>query len=80
MPGGVPVTSSNALVNATLPFVLALADRGVEDALRADPHLARGLNVHAGMVTEPSVARDQQHEHVPPLEALDRVPLATSGR
>lgn len=75
MPGAVPVTSSNALVNATLPFVLALADRGVEQAVRADPHLANGLNVHAGMVTEPHVAGDQDRDHVAPLDALDRAPL-----
>ncbi len=76
MPGGVPVTSSNALVNATLPFVIALARKGTTRALQEDPHLARGLNVHAGMVTEPSVARDQEREYVAPLEALAREPLA----
>ena len=75
MPGGVPVTSSNALVNATLPFVIALARKGTTRALQEDPHLARGLNVHAGMVTEPSVARDQGREYVAPLEALGRAPL-----
>lgn len=75
MPGGVPVTSSHALVNATLPFVIALARKGTATALREDPHLARGLNVHAGMITEPSVARDQEREYVAPLEALARAPL-----
>jgi alanine dehydrogenase len=75
MPGGVPVTSSHALVNATLPFVVALAG-GVEEALRTDAHLRNGLNVHAGMLTEPSVAQDQGREHVDPLTALDRVAVS----
>jgi len=56
MPGAAPRTSSEALNNATLPFGLALADKGLE-ALRADPHLARGLNVLKGEVTYPAVAR-----------------------
>jgi alanine dehydrogenase len=75
MPGGVPITSSHALVNATLPFVIDLAQKGTAQALRDDPHLANGLNVHAGMVTEPHVARDQGHDHVDPMEALAKVPL-----
>ena len=75
MPGGVPITSSHALVNATLPFVIDLAEKGTAQALREDRHLANGLNVHAGMVTEPHVARDQGHEHVPPMEALQRAPI-----
>src|SRR5690606_41632178 len=56
MPGAVPRTSSEALTNATLPYGLALADRGLE-ALRADPHLARGLNVLKGEVTHPAVGK-----------------------
>ncbi len=55
MPGAAPRTSSEALGNATLPFGLALADKGL-DALKADIHLARGLNVLAGKVTHPAVA------------------------
>ncbi|HEY0052879.1 MAG TPA: alanine dehydrogenase [Caulobacteraceae bacterium] len=55
MPGAAPRTSSEALNNATLPFGLALADKGL-DALKADPHLARGLNVLGGKVTYPAVA------------------------
>ncbi len=51
MPGAVARTSTQALNNATLPFVLALADRGWIDALRADPHLRNGLNLHAGQLT-----------------------------
>ncbi len=56
MPGAVPRTSSEALTNATLPYGLALADRGLE-ALRADPHLARGLNVLKGEITHPAVGK-----------------------
>ena len=55
MPGVVPQTSTRALNDATLPRIAVLADRGL-DALRSDPHLRRGLNVHKGMVTEPEVA------------------------
>jgi alanine dehydrogenase len=55
MPGAAPRTSSEALNNATLPFGLALADHGLE-ALRRDPHLARGLNVLKGRLTHPAVA------------------------
>ncbi|MGE0373502.1 MAG: alanine dehydrogenase [Gammaproteobacteria bacterium] len=56
MPGAVPRTSAQALNNATLPFVLQLADRGFADALRRDPHFAAGLNVHAGAIVHPTVA------------------------
>jgi alanine dehydrogenase len=51
MPGAVPNTSTYALTNATLPYVLRLADLGWRDALRADPALALGLNTHAGVLT-----------------------------
>ncbi|MFC4071209.1 alanine dehydrogenase [Actinoplanes subglobosus] len=51
MPGAVPNTSTFALTNATLPYVLRLADLGWREALRADPALALGLNVHAGVLT-----------------------------
>ncbi len=56
MPGGVPRTSTYALNNATLTYVLALADLGYRDAMKRDPHLAAGLNVHAGKVTNRQVA------------------------
>ena len=70
MPGAVPRTSTFALNNATLPFVLRLADRGAAGALRDDPHLLAGLNVHQGKVTHDDVARDLGYDYVPPLEAL----------
>jgi len=56
MPGAVPITSTYALTNATLPYVLDLADRGVEDALASSPGLRLGLNVKDGEITHPAVA------------------------
>jgi alanine dehydrogenase len=56
MPGAVPRTSTFALNNATLPYVLALADHGAAQALANDSGLAAGLNVHAGDVTCEAVA------------------------
>jgi alanine dehydrogenase len=56
MPGAVPVTSTNALANSTLPYVLALADRGVLGAIGADPGLRLGVNVAGGVPTHPAVA------------------------
>jgi alanine dehydrogenase len=69
MPGAVPRTSAYALNNATLPFVLALAKDGV-GALKKDPHLLNGLNVHKGMVTNEPVAQALNHTYVDPLKAL----------
>ena len=51
MPGAVARSSTIALGNATLPFLLALADKGWRDACRDDPHLLAGLNTHAGKLT-----------------------------
>ncbi len=56
MPGAVPRTSTFALNNATLPFVLALADKGYKQALRDDEHLRNGLNVHHGNITYKAVS------------------------
>ncbi|MEV7776073.1 alanine dehydrogenase [Kitasatospora sp. NPDC086791] len=56
MPGAVPNTSTYALTNATLPYVIELANRGWKEALRRDPALAKGLNVHEGQITFPAVA------------------------
>ncbi|MFI6151856.1 alanine dehydrogenase [Kitasatospora sp. NPDC051170] len=56
MPGAVPNTSTYALTNATLPYVVELANRGWKDALRRDAALAKGLNVHEGQITFPAVA------------------------
>jgi alanine dehydrogenase len=56
MPGAVPITSTYALTNATLPYVIAIADLGVQEALARDPGLALGLNVQDGEITYPAVA------------------------
>jgi alanine dehydrogenase len=74
MPGAVPRTSTHALNNATLPFVLALADLGVAEAMRQDPHLRNGLNVALGRVTEPAVAESLGYEHRDPGTVLDQLP------
>ena len=70
MPGAVARTSTFALNNATLPFTLALADRGYRDAMAHDPHLLDGLNVIAGKVTHQAVAAAHGLEYVPPEKAL----------
>ena len=71
MPGAVPRTSTFALNNATLPFALALADKGAKQAMLDDRHLLEGLNVHRGKVTYEDVARDLDYDYVPAREALD---------
>ena len=70
MPGGVARTATIALTNATLPFALALANKGTAPALRDDAHLRNGLNVHAGMVTHEAVASALGYEYVEALAAL----------
>ena len=70
MPGGLSRTSTFALNNATLPFALALADKGAKKALAADPHLMNGLNVHEGKITYKAVADDLKKKYVPAAEAL----------
>ncbi len=69
MPGAVPVTSTRALSDATLPRVLAIAENGL-DALRTDPHLRAGLNVYKGRVTEPHVAAALDLPYTDPLTVL----------
>jgi alanine dehydrogenase len=70
MPGGVPRTSTYALNHATLPFVLALADKGWRQALRDDPHLLNGLNIAHGQVTCPEVAAALGYTYTAPLGLL----------
>ena len=70
MPGSVPQTSTCALNNATLPFALNLADKGVKQALLDDEHLANGLNIHTGKVTCKEVADDLGYEYVPVKDVL----------
>ena len=75
MPGAVARTSTFALNNATLPFVLALAGKGWRRALADDPHLRHGLNVHAGDLTHEAVARDLGLRYTP-AEAVIEEPAA----
>lgn len=70
MPGAVARTATLALNNATLPFVLALANKGWRAALRDDVHLRRGLNVHAGRITYEAVARDLSLPYTPAEDVL----------
>jgi alanine dehydrogenase len=56
MPGAVPHTSTYALTNVTLPYAVALANKGWKQALKDDAALAKGLNVHAGQITYGAVA------------------------
>ncbi len=69
MPGAVPLTSSYALNNATLPFGLALAEKGLR-ALVENPHLRAGLNIHSGQVTNKAVADSLGLTFVPPEQAV----------
>jgi alanine dehydrogenase len=70
MPGAVARTSTFALNNATLPFTLALADKGYRAAMEADCHLRDGLQVFAGKVTHERVAAAHGLDFVPPEQAL----------
>ena len=67
-----PITSTQALTNATLPYALALADKGAQAALQADAHLLNGLNVCKGHITYAAVAHDLGYAYMDPLEALAR--------
>ncbi len=70
MPGAVPITSTFALTNATLPYALALADNGVREAIARDPGLRGGVNVVAGHVTHPAVAEGVGMPFTPVEELL----------
>ncbi|HYM04860.1 MAG TPA: alanine dehydrogenase [Stellaceae bacterium] len=78
MPGAVARTSTFALNNATLPFALALADKGWRKALAEDPHLRAGLNIHAGHVTHAAVARDLGLAYFPVEQAVAEPPSGKS--
>ncbi len=66
MPGGVARTSTFALNNATLPFTLALANKGWRQACHDDPHLRHGLNVHDGQIVYKAVAQALKLKYTPP--------------
>jgi alanine dehydrogenase len=70
MPGAVPITSTRALTNVTLPYVEAIADRGAIHAIRHDPELARGVNVLGGSVTYEAVAEAHGLDYTPLDDAL----------
>ena len=70
MPGAVPRTSAFALNNATLPFVLTLADLGAHEALTRDAHLRAGLNVDRGRITHQAVAQSLGLDYCDPLDAV----------
>jgi alanine dehydrogenase len=79
MPGAVPITSTYALTNATLPYTVALADRGAAEAIRRDPGLRLGINVAGGRVTHPAVAEGVGADYVPVEEALNQRATKTGG-
>ncbi len=79
MPGAVPITATNALTNATLPYAIAIADHGVAAAIRRDPGLRPGVNVAAGKVTHPAVAEGVGMDYVPVEQALDLDPAGVDG-
>ena len=78
MPGAVPITSTYALTNATLPYVQVLADHGVAGAVSRDPGLRLGVNVAGGKVTNPAVASSLGVEFTPLEDALRPVERASS--
>lgn len=71
MPGAVPRTSTFALNNATLPFILSIVKKGVKDALLYDKNFLNGLNVHQGKITYESVAREHGYSYVSAIDALN---------
>jgi alanine dehydrogenase len=76
MPGAVPITSTYALTNSTMPYVLKLAEQGPAAALGADPGFLAGLNVCGGHLTYEPVARDQGLDWTDPMEALGALSAA----
>jgi alanine dehydrogenase len=79
MPGAVPVTSTFALTNATLPYVLALADHGLVEAIEKMPGLKPGVNVADGKVTHEAVAEGTGMPYTPVEDVLGAVGQAPGG-
>ncbi|MDP3560650.1 MAG: alanine dehydrogenase [Legionellaceae bacterium] len=71
MPGAVPRTSTFALNNATLPFILNIVTKGVKCALLSDVHFLNGLNVHQGKITYEAVARELGYDYITAIDALN---------
>jgi alanine dehydrogenase len=74
MPGAVPNTSTYALTNVTLPYAMKIASRGLEEAVREDPVLARGVNVYAGSLTNDAVAEAHGLEAAPLSSMISGAP------
>ena len=70
MPGAVPITSTMALTNVTLPYVEAIADHGLAQAVAHDPALARGVNVLDGRITYEAVAEAHGLDYAPLEDVL----------
>jgi alanine dehydrogenase len=75
MPGAVPITSTKALTNATLPYVEAIADRGLREAIAQEPALARGVNVIEGRITYDAVAEAHGLDYTPLEDVLRLSPV-----
>jgi alanine dehydrogenase len=75
MPGAVPITSTKALTNVTLPYVEAIADHGLREAVALDPALARGVNVLEGKLTYEAVAEAHNLEYSPLDDVLPLTPV-----
>ncbi len=73
MPGAVPLTSTYALNQATLPYILKLANNGFNDALRDDPGFSEGLSVCNGHLTIAAVAEEHGYDYVSPMELINQV-------
>lgn len=70
MPGAVPMTSTYALNNATIPYVLSLANNGFNEALSLDDGFCEGLNIHTGKVTIKAVAEEHAYEYHDPIDLI----------
>ena len=79
MPGAVPITSTKALTNVTLPYVEAIADHGLAAAVARDPALARGVNVLDGKITYEAVAEAHGLEYTPLEDVLAASPSRSCG-
>jgi len=75
MPGAVPITSTKALTNVTLPYVEAIAEHGLRDAVARDASLARGVNVLEGKVTYEAVAEAHDLAYSPLEDVLPLAPV-----
>jgi alanine dehydrogenase len=75
MPGAVPITATKALTNATLPYVEAIADHGLREAVARDPALGRGVNVVDGKITYDAVAEAHGLDYTPLEDVLPLAPV-----